>query len=181
MPDQPLLGVASHHALDQFVGGLVLLVAANDFDAALFLVCRKQGETAQNVQHHVGPQHALGRQLKRFQRVVLGAIRLFAFVQVPWAPVLYWQANRAVVVLLALGGHREHVAHEQLGHKFLVVRVHLHGTIYPADALLDRRFGLNQHQWQAVDQQHQIGTALSGSSPVGVLLGNDVLVLRQVI
>jgi hypothetical protein len=85
------------------------------------------------------------------------------------------------VVGLALGGHREHVADEQLGHELLVVVVHLHRAIDPADALLDRRLGLDQHQRQTVDQQHQIGAALGGACAVDELLGDDVLVLLQVV
>jgi hypothetical protein len=108
-------------------------------------------------------------------------LRIAPAIQMPRAPVLDRQADRPVVVGLALGGHREHVADEQLGHELLVVVVHLHRAIHPADALLDRRLGLDQHQRQTVDQQHQIGAALGGACAVGELLGDDVLVLRQVV
>ena len=64
VPDQALLGVAGQHALDDLVGGLVLLVAADDLDAALLLVGGEQGEVGEDVEHHMRPQHALGRQLQ---------------------------------------------------------------------------------------------------------------------
>ena len=104
-------------------------------------------------------QHALGRELEGLQRVVVLCI---ATVLVPRPPVPYRQADRPVVVGLALGGHREHVADEQLGHELLVIVVHLHRSVDPADALLDRRLGLDQHQRQTVDQQYQIGPTLGG-------------------
>jgi len=85
------------------------------------------------------------------------------------------------VVGLALGGHREHVADEELGHELLVVVVHLHRAVDPADALLDRGLGLDQHEWETVDQQHQIGPALSRSCSVNELLGDDVLVLLRIV
>jgi hypothetical protein len=40
MPNQPLLWVALHHALDDLVGGEVLLVATEDLDAAVFAMAR---------------------------------------------------------------------------------------------------------------------------------------------
>ena len=141
MPDQTLLGVARQHALDDLVGRLKLLVAADDLDAALLPVGGKQGEAGQDIQHHMWPQHALSRSLERLKRVVLRII--LRAIQMPGSPVLDRQADRPVVVGLALGGHREHVADEQLRHKLLVVVVHLHRAIHPADALLDRRLGLN--------------------------------------
>jgi hypothetical protein len=177
VPDQALPRVARQHALDDLVRRLVLLVAADDLDAALLLVRGEQGEAAEDVQHHMRAQHALGRQLERLQRVVLR----IAPIQVPRPPVLDRQADRPVVVGLALGGHREHVADEELGNELLVVVVHLHRAIHPADALLDRRLGLDQHQRQTVDQQHQIGPALGGACAVDELLGDDVLVLLRVI
>ena len=42
MPDQALLRIALHHALDDLVGGVVLLVAADDLDLAVLLVGGEQ-------------------------------------------------------------------------------------------------------------------------------------------
>ncbi len=81
------------------------------------------------------------------------------------------------MVFFALGGHREHVADEQLGDEPLVVVTHLQGSVHPADRLAGWRLGLDQHQRQAVDQQHQVGAALGGSGAVDELLGHYVLVL----
>ncbi len=63
----------------------------------------------------------------------------------------------------------------------LVVVMHLHSTIDPANRRARRRLGLDQYQRQPIDQQHQIGAALGGAGAVGELLGDDVLVLRQVV
>ena len=124
-------------------------------------------------------QHALGRQLKRLQGVVLTILP--TAIQMPRPPVLDRQPDRTVVVGLALGGDGEHVADEELGYEPLVVVVHLHRAIDPTDALLDRRLGLDQYQRQTIHQQHQISPAFGRASTVGVLLGDDVLVLREII
>ena len=84
-----------------------------------------------------------------------------ATIQMPRPPVLHRQADRAIVILFAFGGHRKHIADKQLWYEFFIVVMHLHRTIDPTDALFNRRFGLNQHEWQAVDQQHQIGARRS--------------------
>ena len=44
MPDEALLRVSLHHAGHDLVGGLVLLVAADDLDAPVLLVGGKDGE-----------------------------------------------------------------------------------------------------------------------------------------
>ena len=124
-------------------------------------------------------QHAFSGQFERLQRVVLTIVTVA--IQMPRPPILDRQADGPVVVSLAFGRHREHVADEELRHELLVVVVHLHRAIDPADALLDWRLGLDQHQRQPVDQQHQIGAALGGACAVDELLGDDVLVLRQII
>ena len=56
MPDQSLFGLAGQDALDNGVGGLVLLVAADDFQAAFFLVGGEEGEVGQDVKQDVGAQ-----------------------------------------------------------------------------------------------------------------------------
>ena len=179
VPDQALPGVARQHALDDLVGRFKLLVAADDLDALLFLVGGEEGEAAEDVQHHMWAQHAFSGQFERLQRVVLTIVTVG--IQMPRPPILDRQADGPVVVSLAFGRHREHVADEELRHELLVVVVHLHRAIDPADALLDWRLGLDQHQRQPVDQQHQIGAALGGACAVDELLGDDVLVLRQII
>ena len=179
VPDQALPGIARQHALDDLVGRFKLLVAADDLDALLFLVGGEQGEAAEDVQHHMWAQHAFSGQFERLQRVVLTIVTVA--IQIPRPPILNRQADGPVVVSLAFGRHREHVADEELRHELLVVVVHLHRAIDPTDALLDRRLGLDQYQRQTIHQQHQIGAALGGACAVDVLLGDDVLVLRQVI
>ena len=59
MPDEALLRIARHHPGHDLVGGLVLLVAADDLDAAVLLVGGEEGEVLEDVQHHLGPEHAL--------------------------------------------------------------------------------------------------------------------------
>ena len=71
MPDQPLLRVALHHALDDLVRGEILLVAADDLDAPVLLVRGEQREVLQDVEHHLGPEHALHRPAHVGQRAFL--------------------------------------------------------------------------------------------------------------
>lgn len=62
----------------------------------------------------------------------------------------------------------------------LVVVVDLECPIEPALAGADRGFRLDQDQRDAVDEQHQVGPLLGGSSSEGVLRGDDVVVLLGV-
>ena len=103
MPDQTLLGIAGQHPLDDLVRGLVLLVTADDLDASLLLVGGEQGETGENVQHHMRPQHAFGGELQTMQRMPLRVTSIR--IQIPRPPILDRQAERTVVIFLALGGH----------------------------------------------------------------------------
>ena len=59
MPDQALLWITLHHAVDDLVGGEILLVTADDLDAAVLLVRGEQREVLQDVEHDLGPEHAL--------------------------------------------------------------------------------------------------------------------------
>ena len=56
VPDQALAGIAGQHALDDLVGAIVLLVAADDLEPAFFLVGGEQGEVGQDVQDDVRAQ-----------------------------------------------------------------------------------------------------------------------------
>ena len=107
------------------------------------------------------PQHALGGELQTMQGMPLRVTAIG--IQIPRPPVLDRQAERTVVIFLALGGHREHIADEQLRHVLLVVVVHLHGAIDPAYRRARRRLGLDQHQRQTIDQQHQVGPAFGAA------------------
>ena len=71
----------------------------------------------------------------------------------------------------------KHVAGEQLGHVPLVVVVDLQRAVDPADRRAHRGLGLDDHQREAVDQQHQVGAPLGWPGAEGVLLGDDVLVV----
>ena len=55
MRDEALLRVTPHDAGDDLVGGVVLLIAADDLDASVLLVGGKDGEVLQDVHHHRGP------------------------------------------------------------------------------------------------------------------------------
>ena len=74
VPDQALLGVPSHHALDDLVRAIVLLVAGDDLDAALLLVGGVGGEVGQQIEEDVRPQHRLHRlrELLQGRRVAVG-------------------------------------------------------------------------------------------------------------
>jgi hypothetical protein len=58
VPDEPLFGRPAEHALDDFVGAFVLLVAADDFQAAFFLVGGEQGEVGEDVEQDVRAEEA---------------------------------------------------------------------------------------------------------------------------
>jgi len=56
MPDESFFACAPEHALDDLVGAFVLLVAADDFEAALFFVGGEEGEMGENVEEDVGAE-----------------------------------------------------------------------------------------------------------------------------
>jgi len=58
MPDETLLRVAPHHTIDDLVGGEILLVPADDFDAPVLLVSGEDSEVLQDVEHYLRLQHA---------------------------------------------------------------------------------------------------------------------------
>jgi hypothetical protein len=56
VPDEPFFALSAEHALDDAVGAFVLLVAADDFQAAFFLVGGKEGKVRQDVEQDVGAE-----------------------------------------------------------------------------------------------------------------------------
>jgi hypothetical protein len=54
MPDQALLRITLHHSIDNLVGGEVLLVTADDLDAAVLVVGGEEGEVLQDIEHYSG-------------------------------------------------------------------------------------------------------------------------------
>ena len=89
--------------------------------------------------------------------------------------------NGAIAEVFALGGDAEDVADKEFGDKALVVVMHLERAVHPTDRRAHRRFGLDQHQRKAIDQQNQIGAALGWPGPEGILRGGDILVIRQIV
>ena len=52
--------------------------------------------------------------------------------------------------------------------------------VHPTDRLAHGRFGLDEHQRDAVDQQHQVGATLRRAGAEGVLGSDDVLVAVEI-
>ena len=172
MPDQALLRVAGDHAFDHFVRALALLVAGDDLDPLLALVGGVGGEVRQQVEHHVRSQHRVDGVADLFDRRQGGFI-----LQSPRPPELDRHADRSVAELLALGGDRERVGHEEFGDVAFVVVVDLQCPVEPTLAGAGRGLRFDQDDRDAVDEHHQIGPLDDGSGLEGVLLGDDVLVL----
>ena len=157
VPDQALLRVAGHDALDDLVRRLVLLVAGDDLDPALLLVGGEGGEVARAGRaRRCGRSIDVDRLLEPAAAPAVSAVGLDA----PRPPELDRQPDRAVAELLALGGEREDVGHEELRHVLLVVVVHLERAVEPALARADGRLRLDHDQRDAVDQQHEVGPLL---------------------
>ena len=53
MPDQALLWMSGHYAFDDLVHAVVLLVAGDDLDAALLLVCGVAGKIGQQIEQDI--------------------------------------------------------------------------------------------------------------------------------
>ena len=59
--------------------------------------------------------------------------------------------------------------------------MHLQRPVQPALAGADRGLRLDEHQRHAVDEQDEVGSLLGLAGAKGVLLGDDVLVLFEVV
>src|SRR2546428_287594 len=115
MPDQALLRIALDYTGNDLVGGVVLLVAADDLNASVLFVGGEDGEVLQDVEYHSGPQHALDRGLD-----VLQLALVLVIVIAPRPPHLDGHADGAVAEQAALSGEREDIRHEH-GRYFLLV------------------------------------------------------------
>ena len=98
----------------------------------------------------------------------------------PRPPELDRHADRAVAEVLALGGEREHVGHEELRHALLVVVVDLRGAVDPRVRRPHRRLRLTDDQREPVAPQHQIEPLLDPALLEGDL-GRDHPLVRRVV
>jgi hypothetical protein len=57
--------------------------------------------------------------------------------------------------------------------------MHLHRAIDPGDRSPGGCLGLDQHQWEAIDQKNQIGPSLGAAGTIAELLGDDIVVLIE--
>jgi hypothetical protein len=97
----------------------------------------------------------------------------------PRPPILDRQAQRTVVILLAVGSYRKDVAGKEFRHGLFVVIMHLHRAVDPGDRCPGGCLGLDQNQRKAIDQQDQIGPSLGTAGTIGELLADDIVVLVE--
>ena len=172
MPDEALLHPTGDHALNDLIGGLILLVSGREFDAAMFLVGGEEREVLQDVEHDVGPQHT---QRGGFQLTRTPTLPSPVFFP-PRRPDFERHADRAEAIGLAFGGEGEDVGHEQRGDVDFVIVLNLRRAIDPRDGRAHGRFAFADDERQAVDKQNEIGpTRLAG--PIGILCGDDEMIV----
>ncbi len=99
----------------------------------------------------------------------------------PGTPLVERGVDGSVAQFFAVAGQAEDVGGEEFGDVTFVIVVDLLGAVEPTDGLADGGFGFDDDERQAVDEQHQVGAALGGAGAEGVLGGDDVLVLVQVL
>ena len=175
MPDQPLLRVALHHPLHDLVRGEILLVPADDLDAPMLLVRGEHRETLQDVQHHLGPEHARHRPAHVRQR----PFRL-VLPRPPRAPDVNRHADGAIAQQLPLGGEGKDVRHEHGRHLPLVYLVDLERAVEPRHRGARGRLGLPDDDGQTVDHEHLVEPLLRRAGLVNPLVGDHELVMRRV-
>ena len=167
MPDQALFRIALHHAVDDLIGGEILLVTADDLDAPVLFVRGEKGEVLQDVEHHFGPEHAGDRCLH-----VVKLAFFLVFLVAPWAPHVDGHADGAVAEQTALGGEGENVRHEHGRHLFFVDLVHLKGPVEPGHRTARGRLGLADDHRQAVDEKDQVEPLLHRAGLIGPLVAD---------
>ncbi len=103
---RPLRGIAGQHALDDHVGAVVLLVAADDLQAAFLLIGGEQGEVGQDVQDDMSGAAATGPTLliSTSPPAVSGPFRP------PGTPLVERRMDRPVAQVFAFGRHVEDIA-----------------------------------------------------------------------
>ena len=176
VPDETLLGVAGDDALDDAVRRLDLLVTGDDLGAPPALARGVGRVAAQQIQNRVRAEHRRDGPLDPFELRRVGVV-----VRPPGSPEIDRQADRTVAQILALGGDRAEVRHEQLRHVAFVVVVDLRRPVEPALARPYRRLRLDDDQRQAVHQQHEVRAALVRTRSDGVLGADDVLVSLDIL
>ena len=176
VPDQALLRMAGDHPLDDAVRRLDLLVARDHLRAPLALAGGVRSEAVEQVQHHVRAEHRRDVSFDSLQRR-----RPAAALLPPRPPEIDRQADRPVAQVLAFGGDRAHVRHEQFRHIVLVVVMDLRRPVEPALARPHRRLRLDDDQRQPIHQQHDVRPPLVRARVDGVLGGDDVLVPLHVV
>ena len=154
VPDQSLPRSPGYHPLDDPVRRFNLLVASDHLDAALLRVGDEGREVGEEVEHGLRTKQGSRETSNALERrgVLLSLLR-----RPPRSPFARRCADTSIPELLAFRGDGQQVGHEQVRDVLLVVLFDLDGPVQPALAAPHRRLRLDDDQWDAVDQQHQIG------------------------
>jgi len=99
MPDQAFLHPALHHPVDDLVGSVILLEAANDLGLAMFLIGGKQGEVFEDIQNDCRAQHA---QRSGLQFIQTGIFVVIFFT--PGCPAFQRLPDGAIAIGFPFGG-----------------------------------------------------------------------------
>ena len=153
-----------------------MLIAADDLDAAVFLVRGEQGEVLKNIEDDTGPKHVPNGTLHIRQRSFGLVLRV-----VPGPPNLDGHADGAVAVRLSFRGKGEYVGHEHLRDAQFVAVVDIARPVHPGDRRAHRGLGLADHQRQPVDQKHHVEPPASVLDRIDPLVGGDELVSGKVL
>jgi len=182
VPDQALFGAAIDHAIDHPVGCLILLIAADDLDAPVFLVGGEQGEVLQNIQQDFRPEHAFDRSFHALQISFFHASGFILHTAiVPRPPDIDGHPHRTIAKALAFGGKREDVGRKHLRRALLIPVMNVAGAVHPGHRRAHRRFGLTDHQRNAVYQQDNVEAPAAFLDRIHPLVGDHVIVVAQVL
>ena len=94
VPDEALLRVPGHNALDYLVRCFVLLVSRNDLDAPLLLVGSEEGEVGQDVQQGLALRLAVAQRRVGIRRRLGARIRVWGRHDRPVRGVVLPHRNR---------------------------------------------------------------------------------------
>ncbi len=167
MPDEALLRVALHNAVDDLVRGKVLLVATDDLDTPVLLVGREQREVLEDIENDLWPQHAPDGGADMMQLTFLLALLI-----PPGPPHVDWHADGAIPEQFPFSGERKDVRHEHRRDLLLVDLVHLERTVEPRDRAARRCLRFADHQRQPVHQEHDVKSLFDRPSLVGPLVAH---------
>ena len=142
-----------HHGGHRLIDTQQLMVAGHHLAHSASLAAVEQNEVLHNIQQTVFGQHAVQQHLGRH------AARICFVQTLPLAKVLPGAGDRAEACVVSVADNQKRVVVKRMGDDVFVQVVPQIAIKARADVFV-HRLQFDEHQWQAVDEAHQISPAV---------------------